>query len=61
MARALWEGHKAPAELRGPREIAWTWGELSAHLQRMELRGEVRRGYFVKGLSGATVRPAAGG
>jgi ATP-dependent Lhr-like helicase len=32
--------------------VAWNWGELSAQLQRMELRGEVRRGYFVKGLSG---------
>jgi ATP-dependent Lhr-like helicase len=52
-ARALWEGRKQPAALHPPREVAWSWGELSAILQRMELRGEVRRGYFVKGLSGA--------
>jgi ATP-dependent helicase Lhr and Lhr-like helicase len=51
-ARALWEKSRRHAELRGPREAGWSWGELSAHLQRMELRGEVRRGYFVKGLSG---------
>ena len=50
--RALWEGHHDKAELRGPREIAWSWGELAEQLGRMELRGEVRRGYFVNGLSG---------
>lgn len=33
-------------------ETAYTWGELFAHLQRMELRGAARRGYFVRGLSG---------
>jgi ATP-dependent Lhr-like helicase len=31
----------------------WDWGALYGQLQRMELRGEVRRGYFVAGLSGA--------
>ncbi len=51
-ARALWEKNRRQAELHPPREVAWNWGELSAQLQRMELRGEVRRGYFVKGLSG---------
>ncbi len=54
----LWEGRHEPQaqhalrELHGPREVAWNWGELSEQLGRMELRGEVRRGYFVKGLSG---------
>jgi ATP-dependent Lhr-like helicase len=31
----------------------WDWSALYPVLQRMELRGEVRRGYFVAGLSGA--------
>ena len=30
----------------------WDWGALYRELQRMELRGEVRRGYLVRGLSG---------
>ena len=30
----------------------WDWDALYAPLQRMELRGEIRRGYFVTGLSG---------
>ncbi len=50
--RALWEGRHELLRLHGPRELAWTWGELSQQLGRMELRGEVRRGYFVHGLSG---------
>ncbi len=53
--RALWEGHKPPdgfRELRAPREAPWSWGELSEQLRRMEMRGEVRRGYFINGLSG---------
>jgi ATP-dependent Lhr-like helicase len=29
-----------------------TWGELAVHLARAEWRGEIRRGYFVEGLSG---------
>nr|PZN38578.1 MAG: hypothetical protein DIU70_10765 [Bacillota bacterium] len=29
------------------------WGELYPVLQRLELRGDVRRGYFIAGLSGA--------
>ncbi|MBC7234211.1 MAG: DEAD/DEAH box helicase [Chloroflexi bacterium] len=33
-------------------EGPWDWATLYRHLQRMELRGEVRRGYFVRGLSG---------
>ncbi len=31
---------------------AWEWGPIYQHLQRLELRGEVRRGYFVQGLAG---------
>jgi ATP-dependent Lhr-like helicase len=31
----------------------WTWADLYRWLQRMEMRGEVRRGYFVEGLPGA--------
>ena len=32
---------------------AWDWRLIYQMLQRMEMRGEVRRGYFVQGLSGA--------
>jgi ATP-dependent helicase Lhr and Lhr-like helicase len=35
-----------------PSEVRWEWGEIYDQLLRMELRGEVRRGYFVRGLSG---------
>ena len=31
---------------------AWDWGLIYPELQRLELRGEVRRGYFVQGLAG---------
>jgi ATP-dependent Lhr-like helicase len=31
---------------------AWDWGVLYPELQRLEMRGEVRRGYFVQGLPG---------
>ena len=31
---------------------AWEWGLIYPYLQRMELRGEIRRGYFVQGLPG---------
>ncbi len=34
-------------------EIASDWGALYAVLARAEMRGEVRRGYFAQGLSGA--------
>jgi ATP-dependent helicase Lhr and Lhr-like helicase len=34
------------------REELLLWALIAAELQRMELRGEIRRGYFVKGLSG---------
>lgn len=33
-------------------EGAWNWGALYARFQLMEMRGEVRRGYFVQGLPG---------
>lgn len=31
---------------------AWDWGLIYPELQRLEMRGEVRRGYFVDGLPG---------
>jgi ATP-dependent Lhr-like helicase len=31
---------------------SWDWGLIYRQLQRLEMRGEVRRGYFVQGLSG---------
>ncbi|MBX2991897.1 MAG: DEAD/DEAH box helicase [Bacteroidetes bacterium] len=34
------------------REELLPWGMIAAQLQRMEMRGEIRRGYFVEGLSG---------
>ena len=34
-------------------DIASDWAMVYSTLQRMEMRGEVRRGYFVEGLSGA--------
>lgn len=34
------------------REELLPWALIASHLQRMELRGEIRRGYFVEGLSG---------
>ena len=40
---------------------AWDWSLISQQLQRLEMRGEVRRGYFVQGLPGASVRPARRG
>lgn len=33
-------------------EGAWDWQLISRFMQRMEMRGEVRRGYFVNGLPG---------
>lgn len=34
------------------REDLLPWPQIASALQRMELRGEIRRGYFVQGLSG---------
>jgi len=34
-------------------EGAWQWEAIMSHLKLMEMRGEVRRGYFVDGLPGA--------
>ena len=31
---------------------SWDWSQISQQLQRMEMRGEIRRGYFVQSLSG---------
>jgi ATP-dependent Lhr-like helicase len=31
---------------------SWDWGLIFPYLQRLEMRGEVRRGYFVQALSG---------
>jgi len=31
---------------------SWDWSLISQQLQRLEMRGQVRRGYFVQGLSG---------
>ena len=31
---------------------AWDWGIIYPELQRLEMRGEVRRGYFIRGLPG---------
>jgi ATP-dependent Lhr-like helicase len=31
---------------------AWSWAAIYPELQRLEMRGEVRRGYFVRGLPG---------
>jgi ATP-dependent Lhr-like helicase len=31
---------------------SWEWSSIYQQLQRLEMRGEVRRGYFVKGLPG---------
>ncbi len=33
-------------------ESEWDWAAISRHLMLMEMRGEVRRGYFVRGLPG---------
>jgi ATP-dependent Lhr-like helicase len=34
-------------------EAGWDWASIYRRLQLMEMRGEVRRGYFVAGLAGA--------
>ncbi|MGD8474148.1 MAG: helicase-related protein, partial [Anaerolineae bacterium] len=38
--------------LEGDREGGWNWRALYAQFRLMEMRGEVRRGYFVQGLPG---------
>jgi ATP-dependent Lhr-like helicase len=38
--------------LEGDPEGGWDWGALYQQFQLMEMRGEVRRGYFVQGLPG---------
>ncbi|MGD8626653.1 MAG: hypothetical protein PVJ34_19100, partial [Anaerolineae bacterium] len=38
--------------LEGDPEGGWAWGALYPQFRLMEMRGEVRRGYFVEGLPG---------
>jgi len=38
--------------LEGDPEGGWDWGAVYPQFQMMEMRGEVRRGYFVQGLPG---------
>jgi len=38
--------------LEGDPEGGWDWGALYRQFQLMEMRGDVRRGYFVQGLPG---------
>src|SRR5206468_3987366 len=49
VARDWWRRERPP--------IAWR--SIYRQLRRMELRGEVRRGYFVRGLAGAQFAPPA--
>jgi len=49
---ALWHGRDPAREPAAPQRVALGWGPLAEALARMELRGEVRRGYFIAGLSG---------
>ncbi len=51
-AAALWHGRDPAREPVAPQRVALGWGPLAEALARMELRGEVRRGYFIAGLSG---------
>jgi len=54
LARILLERHGVVTRDAVEREeLGADWPLLYAHLQRMEMRGEVRRGYFVAGLPGA--------
>ena len=49
LARALWGLSREVVALE---PSAPSWGELAPFLSRSEWRGELRRGYFVEGLSG---------
>jgi ATP-dependent helicase Lhr and Lhr-like helicase len=54
LARILLERHGVVTRDAVEREeLGADWPLLYAHLQRMEMRGEARRGYFVAGLPGA--------
>ncbi len=54
LARVLLERHGVLTRDAVEREeLGADWPLLYAHLQRMEMRGDVRRGYFVAGLPGA--------
>jgi ATP-dependent Lhr-like helicase len=53
-ARQLLQGYGIVTRqsLEGDPEGGWDWGALYRQFQLMEMRGEVRRGYFVQGLPG---------
>jgi ATP-dependent Lhr-like helicase len=51
-ARRLLERYGILARELYRREDLLPWGLIAGELQRMEMRGEIRRGYFVEGLSG---------
>jgi ATP-dependent Lhr-like helicase len=53
-ARQLLQGYGVVTRqsLEGDAEGGWDWNALYPQFQLMEMRGEVRRGYFVRGLPG---------
>ncbi|MGC9347296.1 MAG: Lhr family helicase [Anaerolineae bacterium] len=52
-ARQLLARHGVVSRISLDDEIgAWDWGLIYGQLKRMEMRGEIRRGYFVEGLPG---------
>ncbi|MBX7214447.1 MAG: DEAD/DEAH box helicase [Thermoflexales bacterium] len=54
LARALLARHGVlTREGVGREAVPWSWDQLFPLFERMEMRGELRRGYFVAGLSGA--------
>ncbi|MHB1354579.1 MAG: DEAD/DEAH box helicase [Anaerolineae bacterium] len=53
-ARMLLQRHGVLArECLAGETLACTWSDLYPALQVLEMRGEIRRGYFIRGLSGA--------
>ena len=50
LARAIWNSHAR--NRRDSSHSAPSWSEVAPYLSRSEWRGELRRGYFVEGLSG---------
>ena len=51
-ARQLLDRYGIVAREFYPRESLAPWAMIATQFQRMEMRGEIRRGYFVEGLSG---------
>ncbi len=51
-ARQLLDRYGIVAREFYQREMLAPWASIAAQYQRMEMRGEIRRGYFVEGLSG---------